>query len=144
VQILAIQTDLLEDRQFVAPVHLRPASDPWEKFMDPGFGPECDQVDLIEQSRARPYKAQVAAQHRKQLRQFIEAAAAEEAANWREVDGRIGKQVRRNLYSSIDFVLKSRLWRDSQPNIFIPLNLYSLTRRFSDGFSFLKRADNWE
>jgi hypothetical protein len=85
LQILIVELYLDRDWQFITAVHLGPAGQSRHQNVDASLGPKRNQIILIEQCRARPYKAQVSAQHGKQLRQFIEAAAAEETANGSQI-----------------------------------------------------------
>jgi len=53
------------------------------------LGTQFNQVVLIEQRRARPHKTHVADQNAPQLRQLVQAAFAQKAADGRQVSIRV-------------------------------------------------------
>src|ERR1039458_1501716 len=80
LQVFKIELNLVGDRQFIAAVHLRPTGQSRYKKMNAPLSSKRDEIILIEQRRARSNKTQVTHQDAPQLRQFVEARAAKEAA----------------------------------------------------------------
>jgi len=60
MHILTIQTNLLWNRQIVAPVHLRPSGNTRDQFMNSRFSSQYNQVVLIKQRRTWTDKAEIA------------------------------------------------------------------------------------
>src|SRR5450830_775345 len=68
VKIFHIELHFVRYRQLIAAIHLRPAGQPGHQRMHTLLGTQFNQVVLIEQGRARPYKTHVAGQNAPQLR----------------------------------------------------------------------------
>src|SRR5262249_31401422 len=83
VEVPEVQVDSLRPADRLAPVHLRPAGD---ARLDRQAAAVVVGVagDLLDEIRARPDEAHLAAQHVPELRQLIEAGAAEESAGARD------------------------------------------------------------
>src|ERR1035437_221837 len=86
LQILIIELHFDWDRQFITAVHLRPSGQSRHQNVDSSLGPQRHKIILIEQGRTRSDKTQVARKNAPQLRQFVEAGSAKEAANRSEID----------------------------------------------------------
>ncbi len=81
LQIPRIQRHFLRYGQLIAAIDLRPAGQAGAQGVDVGLGAQCDQVVLVVQRRARADPAHFAAQNVPELRQFIQAAAAQKTAD---------------------------------------------------------------
>ena len=89
-----IQADFLGDGQIIAAIHLSPSGDSRYELVNAGLSSERDEIVLVEESGPRSDQAQVAAQYRKQLRQFVETGETEKAADRGEIAGWVMEQVR--------------------------------------------------
>lgn len=84
-EVFGIQRDFVRNRQFIPAVYLRPAREPrWKRMYIP-FRACGDQIILVEKRRARPDEAHIPLQDAPNLREFIQAGFAQEAADGGQV-----------------------------------------------------------
>jgi RNA-directed DNA polymerase len=76
-QVFHIQLHFYRNRQLVAAVHLCPAGESRNQFVNTLLSAQLNQVVLIEQGRARPDKTHVTYQDAPQLRQLVQTAFAQ-------------------------------------------------------------------
>jgi hypothetical protein len=91
-QVLGVVGGLLGVVQIVAPMHLGPAGEARGQRMHPWFAHRMQGL-LVAQGRARAHQAHVTAHDAPQLGQFVQAGAAQPAAQRRQMAFRIGQQV---------------------------------------------------
>ena len=91
LHVFEIQCDLVRDRQVVATVYLRPAGQSGNQMVNAPLRSQFCQVVLVEQGRPWSDKTHVTPQDTPDLRQFIQAAASQEATYRRQMRLGIGK-----------------------------------------------------
>ena len=94
LKIFDVESNFFRNGQFIPTVDLRPSGQTWLQFVNARLGSQGNQVILIEQGWTRAYKTHVADQYTPKLRQLIEARAAQERTNRRQMNSRVVQQMR--------------------------------------------------
>src|SRR6516225_5413690 len=79
LEVFGIETHFLGNRQFVAPVDLRPTGNARPQPLHAVLGAQRDQVVLVEKRWTRADETHVATQNAPKLRKFVEARLTQHA-----------------------------------------------------------------
>ena len=92
-KIIVIKIDLHRNGKLIPAIDLGPSGQAGGQPVNSLAGPECDEIFLIEQGRARADKAHVSSKDTEKLRQLIQAGCPEDSADPGNVPVRILKKM---------------------------------------------------